>query len=134
MPSSTPSKDLSTPAGNKTLNKRTKRSIRRRRIDLKCGCTYYYTIACHDHGFTHRGVHYCGSSREWRVYLDGAKSPLFQNNRPRSPALSDAPRRHQTGDTIQPQHQEGTSDSQVFSNLPDLDGFTTADWAFLESL
>ncbi|ATO88009.1 AC2 [Coccinia mosaic Virudhunagar virus] len=134
MHSSSPSKVPSTPAGIKAQHRKSKRAIRRRRIDLKCGCSYYYSIDCHDHGFTHRGVHHCNSSREWRVYLDGTKSPLFQDNRPRSPSVFLPTGHHNNRNQIQPQPEESSADSQVFSNLQGLDWFTASDLAFFEGI
>nr|ARM20156.1 transcriptional activator [Jacquemontia yellow vein virus] len=64
-----------------------KRAVRRRRIDLDCGCSIYISINCRNHGFTHRGTHHCSSGKEWRVYLEGTKSPLFQDIQPRGPAI-----------------------------------------------
>ncbi|ABC87990.1 transcriptional activation protein [Tomato yellow leaf curl Mali virus-[Ethiopia]] len=111
-----------------------KKPIRRRRVDLDCGCTYYLDINCIDHGFTHRGTHHCSSSREWRFYLGDKQSPLFQNNQPRRAAIQHEQRHHFNADKIQSQHQEGTGDSQMFSQLPNLDDLTASDWSFLKSI
>nr|UOL66053.1 transcriptional activator protein [Squash leaf curl China virus]UOL66061.1 transcriptional activator protein [Squash leaf curl China virus]UOL66069.1 transcriptional activator protein [Squash leaf curl China virus] len=134
MQSSSQSKNHSIPVAKASLPKIKKKNIRRRRIDLPCGCSYYMSINCHDHGFTHRGVHHCGSSREWRVYLGSSKSPLFQNNETRHQTLSRGTRHNQSACNVQPQPAESTGASQMCSNVPDLDGLTPSDWDFLESL
>ncbi|ABG26026.1 TrAP protein [Spilanthes yellow vein virus] len=111
-----------------------KKTIRRRRIDLKCGCTYYLSINCVNHGFSHRGTYHCSSSREWRLYLDNNKSPIFQDHQPREPTIPHGDRHHNNKDTIQLQPSESIGDTQMFSNLSSLDELTTSDIAFLESL
>nr|ADB45299.1 transcriptional activator protein [Tomato leaf curl Palampur virus]AXZ95733.1 transcriptional activator protein [Tomato leaf curl Palampur virus]UZH24451.1 TrAP [Tomato leaf curl Palampur virus] len=133
MQSSLHSRDHSIPVAKTSLPKKKKKNIRRRRVDLQCGCSYYISINCHDHGFTHRGIHHCGSSREWRVYLGRSKSPVFQNFETRRETLPHEPRHYNGPNTVQPQPEESTGASQVFSNIPDLDGLTPSDWAFLES-
>nr|AAR28539.1 AC2 [Tomato leaf curl New Delhi virus] len=134
MQSSSHSKNHSIPVAKTSLPQKKKKSIRRRRVDLPCGCSYYVSINCHDHGFTHRGIHHCGSSREWRIYLGNSKSPVFQNFETRQQALPNTARHNQDSNTIQPQPAESTGASQVFSNFPNLDGLTPSDWDFLESL
>ncbi|ABO31311.1 C2 [Tomato leaf curl Sudan virus] len=109
------------------------KTVRRKRIDLNCGCSYYLHLNCINHGFTHRGTHHCSSSPEWRFYLGDKKSPVFQDNRPQSEAISNEPRHHFNANKIQSQHQEGTGDSQMFSELPNLDELTASDWSFLKS-
>nr|AEW22962.1 transcriptional activator protein [Tomato leaf curl Sinaloa virus] len=109
-----------------------KRSIRRRRIDLECGCTIYLHIDCTGHGFTHRGAHHCTSSREWRLYLGDRKSPLFQ----------DVPRRGHSvhedqgipcTDTVQPQPEESVASPQSIPELPNLDDIDNSFWVELFS-
>nr|ACL78774.1 AC2 [Kudzu mosaic virus] len=109
-----------------------KRAIRRRRIDLKCGCSYYLHINCYNHGFSHRGVHHCGSASEWRLYLGGNKSPEFQDHGPRQ---SMVPTPHpvakvQNNNThhAQPLSEESVGDTQGLPGLDDLPSFHTADW------
>ncbi|SAM29869.1 transcriptional activator protein [Tomato leaf curl Palampur virus] len=133
MQSSLHSRDHSIPVAKTSLPKKKKKNIRRRRVDLQCGCSYYISINCHDHGFTHRGIHHCGSSREWRVYLGRSKSPVFQDFETRRETLPHEPRHYNSPNPVQPQPEESTGASQVFSNIPDLDGLTPSDWAFLES-
>ena len=118
----------------KVQHKIAKKAIRRRRVDLPCGCTYYFAIECASHGFTHRGTHHCNSGREWRLYLDGQKSPIFQDRPPRREYIPDKEGHHHTPDPIQPQPEESTGDSPVFSDLPDLDSFTSSDLAFLKCI
>nr|UYO78066.1 AC2 [Tomato leaf curl New Delhi virus] len=132
MQSSSHSRNHSIPVAKTSLPQKRKKSIRRKRVDLQCGCSYYISINCHDHGFTHRGVHHCGSSREWRVYLDRSKSPVFQNIETRQQAVPDQSRYNQSPNTVQPQPAESPGASQVFSNFPSLDGLTPSDWDFLE--
>nr|ABQ65141.1 AC2 [Malvastrum leaf curl virus] len=110
------------------------KSIRRRRIDLQCGCSYYLSINCNNYGFTHRGTHHCSSSREWRVYLDGTKSPLFQICITTADPFNTKPRHNTCTNPIQLQPEESIGDTSVFSELPDLDSFTSSDLAFLKSL
>nr|UOL66013.1 transcriptional activator protein [Tomato leaf curl New Delhi virus] len=134
MQSSSHSKNHSIPVAKTSLPQKKKKSIRRRRVDLQCGCTYYMSINCHDHGFTHRGVHHCGSSREWRVYLGSSKSPLFQSNEAPREGFKHRERYHNDQNTVQSQPEESVGNTPVFSDLPNLDGLTPSDWAFLESL
>nr|WLD53463.1 trans-acting protein [Tomato yellow leaf deformation dwarf virus] len=104
-----------------------KRAIRRRRIDLECGCSIYLHIDCRGHGFTHRGTHHATSSGEWRVYLGGAKSPVFQDNQ----RGDFAPRQHDSvpcPDTIQPQPEESVGSPQGILQLPSLDDFSDSFW------
>nr|QSS76679.1 C2 protein [Tomato curly stunt virus]QSS76733.1 C2 protein [Tomato curly stunt virus]QSS76739.1 C2 protein [Tomato curly stunt virus]QSS76757.1 C2 protein [Tomato curly stunt virus]QSS76781.1 C2 protein [Tomato curly stunt virus] len=111
-----------------------KRVVRRRRVDLDCGCTYYLHIDCTNHGFTHRGTHHCSSGPEWRLYLGDNKSPLFQDYQPRQQTVPHEPRHHIDPDTVQPQPPEETGDSQMFSQLPSLDDLTASDWSFLKRI
>nr|AGZ95250.1 C2 [Papaya leaf curl Guandong virus] len=132
MQNSSPSQGHSTQVPIKVQHRiAKKKTIRRRRVDLNCGCTYYLSINCHNDGFTHRGIHHCSSSREWRVYLDGTKSPIFQDNRPQEQARQHEPRHHPITHQVQPQPEESIGDAPVFSGLPDLDSFTSSDLAFL---
>nr|AYA62491.1 AC2 [Ageratum yellow vein China virus] len=111
-----------------------KRPIRRRRVDLPCGCSYYLGLNCASHGFTHRGTHHCSSSREWRVYLDNQKSPLFQDNPAPRETIPDQQRHHHSTSPVQPQPEESVGNTPVFSELPGLDSLTTSDLAFLKSI
>ncbi|AAU00337.1 AC2 protein [Tomato yellow leaf curl Guangdong virus] len=111
-----------------------KRPVRRRRVDLDCGCSYYFGINCASHGFSHRGTHHCNSSREWRIYLDNQQSPLFQDNPTPRETIPEEPRYHNRPNTIQLQPEESVGDTQMFSNLPNLDSFTSSDLAFLKSI
>nr|AFB17986.1 transcription activator protein [Acalypha yellow mosaic Siliguri virus] len=110
------------------------RAFRRTRVDLQCGCSYYLHINCHNHGFTHRGTHHCSSGDEWRVYLGGSKSPLFQDHRPPEPAVPHAPRHNHRPDTVQPQPEESVGTTSVLDGFQNLDSLTPSDWAFLESI
>nr|UFP62862.1 AC2 [African cassava mosaic virus] len=111
-----------------------KRAVRRRRVDLVCGCSYYLHIDCTNHGFSHRGTHHCASSKEWRVYLGHNKSPVFRNHQARTKAIQHEPGHHHSPDSVQSQHQEGIGDSQVFSQLQGLDDLTASDWSFLKGI
>ncbi|QGV12712.1 transcriptional activator protein [Begomovirus myanmarense] len=134
MQPSSPSKAHSTQVPIKVKHRIAKRGIRRRRVDLDCGCSYFIALRCHGYGFTHRGTHHCSSSREWRVYLGDSKSPLFQDIRAPQPAISGEPRHHHRPNTVQLQPEESSGSAQVFSSLPNLDDFTASDWEFLEGL
>ncbi|CAH17661.1 AC2 protein [Stachytarpheta leaf curl virus - [Hn30]] len=134
MRSSSPSNGHSTQVPIKVQHKIAKRTTRRRRVDLPCGCSYFIAIGCHNHGFSHRGTHHCSSSREWRVYLDGQKSPIFQNHPARPEAVLDEPRHNNTPSPIQLQPEESVGDTPMFSNLQNLDSFTSSDLAFLKSI
>nr|QPN01203.1 Transcriptional activator protein [Chilli leaf curl India virus]UTQ10896.1 AC2 [Chilli leaf curl India virus] len=135
MQPSSPSKAHSTQVPIKVQHRAAKRrAIRRKRVDLNCGCSYYVHINCHNHGFTHRGTHHCSSGDEWRVYLGGSKSPLFQDHRAPQPAIPDEQRHHNRPSTVQPQPEESVGDSQMFPSLPNLDDFTASDWSFLKGL
>ncbi|BAD23955.1 transcriptional trans-activator protein [Honeysuckle yellow vein virus] len=109
-----------------------KRAPRRRRIDLNCGCSIYVALGCANNGFTHRGHHHCSSGMEWRVYLDSAKSPIFQNHEPRSTAIQHGPGHNNDTDPIQPQPEVSTGSTQVLPDLQALDSLTTSDLLFLE--
>ncbi|CAI45390.1 AC2 protein [Senecio yellow mosaic virus] len=118
----------------KVIHKQAKKPIRRKRIDLPCGCSIYRTINCEHHGFTHRGVHHCSSSNEWRTYLGNHKSPIFQDPQPPTAAIQRKPRHYPYPNTVQPQPQEGVGDSQMLSQLEDIHSLTTSDIAFLEGI
>nr|AOT83376.1 trans-activating protein [Macroptilium common mosaic virus] len=107
--------------------KKRQRAIRRRRIDLECGCSIFLHINCRGHGFTHRGTHHCTSGREWRVYLENNKSPLFQDmQRGRSTTHNNQNLPHT--DQVQPQPQEQTGSSQGISQFPSLDDIDSSFW------
>nr|AFB81508.1 transcription activator protein [Cotton leaf curl Rajasthan virus] len=118
----------------KVQHREAKRRNRRRRVDLECGFSYYLSINCHNHGFTHRGTHHSSSSTEWRIYLGGAKSPLFQGYQPRQPSIHDGYGHTHDQDPVQLQHSESFGTAQVFSNLPNLDDLTASDWSFLKGI
>nr|QIT07046.1 AC2 [Chilli leaf curl virus]UUF95118.1 transcriptional activator protein [Chilli leaf curl virus]UUF95166.1 transcriptional activator protein [Chilli leaf curl virus] len=134
MRPSSPSKAHSTQVPIKVQHRLAKKGTRRRRVDLDCGCSYFIALRCHGYGFTHRGTHHCSSSREWRVYLGDNKSPVFQDNRAPQPAIPEEPRHHHRADTVQSQPEESVGDTQMFSNLPNLDDLTASDWSFLKGI
>ncbi|ALL25615.1 AC2 [Passionfruit leaf distortion virus] len=107
-----------------------RRAIRRRRIDLQCGCSIYFHIGCTGHGFTHRGVHHCTSGREWRVYLGDRKSPIFQDNSSRGPAIYDD-QGISRANTVQPQPEESVASPQSLPELPSLDSIPDSFWVDL---
>ncbi|AHX57825.1 transactivator protein [Jacquemontia yellow mosaic virus] len=104
-----------------------KRAVRRRRIDLDCGCSIYVHLNCRNHGFTHRGTHHCSSSQEWRVYLGGTKSPLFQDIQRRGSAIHNDQDIHDR-DQVQPQPEEGAASTQGLPELPSLDDIPDSFW------
>nr|AFS63523.1 transcription activator protein [Bhendi yellow vein India virus] len=128
------SPNRSTPVPIKVQHREAKRAHRRKRVDLECGCSYYFSINCHNHGFWHRGTHHCSSIKEWRLYLEGSKSPLFQDPQPRQPSIHDEHGHHNTQDPFQLQPSESSGTTQVFSNLPNLDDLTPSDWSFLKGI
>ncbi|AEA76859.1 TrAP [Chilli leaf curl Vellanad virus [India/Vellanad/2008]] len=134
MQSSSPSKAHSTQVPIKVLHRQYKKTNRRKRVDLECGCSYYLGIDCRNHGFTHRGTHHCSSGNEWRLYLAGPKSPIFHDPQPRQPAIQLDHRPHIITGAVQPQPSESVGDTQMFSNLPNLDDLTASDWSFLKGL
>ncbi|ABC33732.1 TrAP transactivator protein [Euphorbia mosaic virus - A [Mexico:Yucatan:2004]] len=104
-----------------------KRAIRRRRIDLNCGCSIFLHINCADNGFTHRGEHHCVSGREFRFYLGGSKSPLFQDNQSRGSSSyvgQSIPRPN----PVQLQPQEGVESTPSLPELPSLDDISSSFW------
>nr|UBR90448.1 transactivating protein [Cnidoscolus mosaic leaf deformation virus]UBR90625.1 transactivating protein [Cnidoscolus mosaic leaf deformation virus] len=104
-----------------------KRAIRRRRIDLVCGCTIYQHIDCYGHGYTHRGTHHCTSGTEWRVYLGSSKSPLFQDHQRGGSNVHQhegVPR----PDQVQPQPEESIGSPQMLPQLPSLDDISDSFW------
>ncbi|NP_077737.1 TrAP [Tomato golden mosaic virus] len=118
----------STPPSIKAQHRAAKRrAIRRRRIDLNCGCSIYIHIDCRNNGFTHRGTYHCASSREWRLYLGDNKSPLFQDNQRRGSPLhqhQDIPLTNQ----VQPQPEESIGSPQGISQLPSMDDIDDSFW------
>nr|WEX49701.1 AC2 protein [Clerodendrum golden mosaic China virus] len=135
MQNSSPSRSHSSQVPIKVQHKISKRKpTRRRRIDLECGCSYYLSIDCHNHGFTHRGNHHCNSSGEWRFYLGGSKSPIFQNNGARLETVQHEPRHYHRPNTIQPQPAESTGTSQMLPLISNLDTFDSADWEIFKGL
>nr|AAW50899.1 transactivator protein [Tomato leaf curl Karnataka virus] len=134
MRPSSPSKAHSTQVPIKVKHRIAKKRTRRRRVDLPCGCSYFIALACHDHGFTHRGTHHCSSSREWRVYLGDSKSPIFQDNRASQPAIPDEPRHNHRPSTVQSQPEESAGDTQMVPSLRNLDDLTASDWSFLKGI
>nr|AHB73977.1 AC2 [Tomato leaf curl Karnataka virus] len=134
MRSSSPSNAHSTQVPIKVQHRLAKMGTRRRRVDLPCGCSYFIALACHDHGFTHRGTHHCSSSREWRVYLGDSKSPIFQDNRAPQPSMHDEPRHHPRPSTVQSQPEESGGDTQMVPSLPSLDDLPASDCASLKGI
>uniref|UniRef100_A0AB38ZLR6 Transcriptional activator protein n=2 Tax=Chilli leaf curl Salem virus TaxID=3145020 RepID=A0AB38ZLR6_9GEMI len=134
MQSSSPSQAHSTQVPIKVLHRQYKRSIRRKRIDLDCGCSYYLNINCRNYGFTHRGTHHCSSGNEWRQYLAGPKSPIFHNPQPPQTAVQLDNRPVNCKDPVQPQPSEGLGGTQMFSSLPKRDDLTASDWSFLKGI
>nr|CEG02239.1 TrAP [Abutilon mosaic virus]CEG02244.1 TrAP [Abutilon mosaic virus] len=129
MRSSSPSHP---PSIKKAHRQAKRRAIRRRRIDLQCGCSIYFHIDCTGHGFTHRGTHHCTSGGEWRVYLGDRKSPVFQDTQSRIPAI------HQNEDIpctnkVQPQPEESVASPQSLPELPSLDDINESFWVNLFS-
>nr|UFP62915.1 AC2 [African cassava mosaic virus] len=137
MQSSSPSQNHSTTVPIKVNHRHfNQRAVRRRRVDLDCGCSYYLHNNCFNHGFTHRGTHHCSSSIEWRVYLGHKQFSVFRNHQARTRAIRREPG-HNNGPgpfSVQPQLVEGAGDSQMFYQLQDLDDLTASDWSFLKSL
>nr|QBM00966.1 transcription associated protein [Mesta yellow vein mosaic virus] len=134
MRSSSPLKDHCTQVPIKVQHREAKKRNRRRRVDLECGCSYYLSINCFNHGFTHRGTHHCSSSMEWRLYLGSTKSPLFQDPKPRGLSLLEQDGHNNNQDPIQLQPSESSGSAQVFYDLPGLDDLTPSDWSFLKGI
>nr|UFP62984.1 AC2 [East African cassava mosaic Malawi virus] len=135
MPPSSPSTSHCSQVPIKVQHRTVKnRALRRRRVDLECGCSFYLHIDCFNHGFSHRGTHHCSSSKEWRLYLGNKQIPVFRNPQAPQRTREHEPGHHNSPDTIQSQHQEGIGDSQVFSQLQGLDDLTASDWSFLKSI
>ncbi|ADV15501.1 transcriptional regulator [Sida micrantha mosaic virus - Rhombifolia [Bolivia:Cerro Fraile 1:2007]] len=104
-----------------------KRTLRRKRVDLKCGCSIFVHLNCSGHGFTHRGIHHCTSGREWRLYLGDNKSPVFQDIPRRGPAVHEDQSVPHT-DKVQPQPQESIGSPQGLPELPSLDDLSDSFW------
>nr|ALB25923.1 transcription activator [Okra enation leaf curl virus] len=131
MRSSSSSKEHCTQVPIKVQHREAKRAHRRKRVDLECGCSYYLSINCFNHGFSHRGTHHCSSYKEWRLYLGGSKSPLFQDPQPRRPSIHDEHGHNKNQDPIQLQPSENSGSAQIISNLRGRDDLTPSDWSFL---
>nr|QEX51301.1 transcription activator [Okra enation leaf curl virus] len=112
----------------------TKKPPRLEKAHLEWGCSYYLSINCHNHGFSHRGTHHCSSFNEWRLYLGGSKSPLFQDPQPRQPSIHDEHGHNNNQDPIQLQPSESSGSAQVFSDLRGLDDLTPSDLSFLKGI
>ncbi|QCB65768.1 trans-activating protein [Hibiscus golden mosaic virus] len=110
-----------------SIKRRKKRAVRRRRIDLACGCSIYRHINCVDHGFTHRGTHHCSSGGEWRLYMGGSKSPVFQDVPSRGPEIHKNPGVPHPN-TLQPQPEESVASPQGLPELPNLDDISDSFW------
>nr|ALB26001.1 transcription activator [Okra enation leaf curl virus] len=134
MRSSSPSNDHCTQVPIKVQHREAKKTHRRKRVDLECGCSYYLSINCLNHGFPPRETHPCSSFNEWRLYLGGSKSPLFQDPQPRRPTIHDEHGHNKNQDPIQLQPSESSGSAQVFSDLPGLDDLTPSDWSFLKGI
>nr|AFB83420.1 transcription activator protein [Cotton leaf curl Burewala virus] len=134
MQSSSLSKDHCTQLPIKVQHREAKRRNRRRRVDMNEGFSYYLSINCHNHGFTHRGTHHCSSSSEWRIYLGSSKSPLFQDHQQRQPSIHDEYGYTHDQDPVQSQPEESVGDTQMFHSFPNLDDLTASDWSFLKGL
>ncbi|QCB65756.1 trans-activating protein [Tomato chlorotic leaf curl virus] len=118
----------STPPSIKTKHRiAKKRAIRRRRIDLNCGCTIYVNLNCHGYGFTHRGTHHCTSGREWRLYLGDNKSPVFQDVQSRRHPVHDD-QSISPPDKVQSQPEESVASPQGIPEFPSLDDISDSFW------
>nr|ALK03468.1 transactivator protein [Tomato mosaic Havana virus] len=129
MRSSSPSHPPSIKIAHRQAKKKT---IRRRRIDLECGCSIYFHIDCAGHGFTHRGYHHCTSGREWRVYLGDRKSPLFQDKQSRGTTIHQEQGVPHTNQ-VQPQPEESVASPQSLPELPSVDDIDDSFWVNLFS-
>nr|UFP62830.1 AC2 [African cassava mosaic virus] len=135
MQSSSPSQNHSTQVPIKVHHRQSKKgAFRRRKVDLVCGCPYYLYINCPNHGFTHRGTHHCASSKKGRLHLGNKHPQIFFNHKAPTTTFLDEPGHHKCPGSIQSQPEEGAGDSQMFSQLQDLDDLTASDWSFLKSL
>nr|AEY94440.1 transcriptional activator protein [Pepper golden mosaic virus] len=104
-----------------------KRPVRRRRIDLNCGCSIFFHINCANNGFTHRGEHHCSSGGEFPFYLGGPKSPIFQDTPSRGLVghqNQDIPHRS----PVQPQPTTELGSPQAYPSFPSLDDFDDSFW------
>lgn len=115
----------STPPSIKSAHRIAKSRGRRKRLDLQCGCSYYFHTNCYNYGFTHRGLHYCNSSTEWRSYLGIKKSIVFEDD---TRWINDGVDRRdlQHPDPIQPQSEKITGNTQMLPQLQDLDDTKTS--------
>nr|AGR84118.1 TrAP [East African cassava mosaic Malawi virus] len=131
MPPSSPSTSHCSQVPIKVQHRTVKnRALRRRRVDLECGCSFYLHIDCINHGFSHRELITAPQAKNG--VLLGNTNPLYFaiTNHDKRPNMH----HDNTPDTVQPQHQEGIGDSQVFSQLQGLDDLTASDWSFLKSI
>nr|UFI08383.1 transcriptional activator protein [Mungbean yellow mosaic India virus] len=114
MRSSTPSRNHCSPPSIKVQHRvAKKRAIRRSRIDLTCGCSYYIHINCRNYGFSHRGEHHCSSTQEWRLSMGGAKSGVYQNHAAQCDTSGTRNDGNQSPHNIQPQVEVCTVDAQA---------------------
>nr|ALB26157.1 transcription activator [Okra enation leaf curl virus] len=134
MRSSSPLKDHCTQVPIKVQHREAKRAHRRKRVDLECGCSYYLSINCFNHGFSHRGTHHCSSYKEWRLYLGGSKSPFFQDPQPREFKIHNKHGHTNDEDPIQLQPSESPGSAQVFSNPMGRDDLSPSEWSFLKGI
>nr|AEG42038.1 transcriptional activator protein [Cotton leaf curl Multan virus] len=134
MRSSSLSKDHCTQLPIKVQHREAKRRNRRRRVDLECGCSYYLSINCHNHGFTHREPITAAQAGNG-AYIWEVPNPLyFKIISHSSPSIHDKYGHTHDPNPIQLQHSESSGTAQVFSNLPNLDDLTPSDWSFLKGI
>ncbi|KAL6994241.1 hypothetical protein U1Q18_012348 [Sarracenia purpurea var. burkii] len=119
-PPSSSHNHYSPPKNQKQLHQRAKkRSIRRRRIDLFCGCTIYVHINCANDGFTHRGDTHAIANAHWHVILGIEEPSLHQANREGYGQQVEPSVPHDNN--VQPQPPQITQSSQGSIPFPDLD-------------
>ncbi|CAP78912.1 AC2 protein [Ageratum yellow vein virus - [G129]] len=135
MQNSSPSTAHCTQVPIKVQHRIAKRKpIRRRRVDLTCGCSYYFGIDCANHGFSHRGNYSLQLNARVACIPGRSKIPYISRypstTRDHSTTTTTSYRSKYNSSTT----EESVGNTPVFSELPDLDSLTTSDLAFLKSI
>ncbi|AEB00553.1 Trap [Cleome golden mosaic virus] len=108
-----------------------RRAIRRRRIDLTCGCTIYIHLNCHSNEFTHRGTSSAVPQAENGVYTWEISNPLYFRIHDVEDVLHSRDEDIPRPDTVQPQREESIGSPHGLSQLPSLDSLGDSFWADL---
>ncbi|CAP78911.1 AC3 protein [Ageratum yellow vein virus - [G129]] len=77
------------------------------------------------------GITHCNSMREWRVYLDDQKSPIFQDTQAPRETIQQQQRHHTDPNTIQAQLRKALGIHQCFLSFQIWTRLQPQTWRFL---